>query len=529
MLKKEKTVKLSGLLGILFLVLSAAGLACLCYFTKGEDIWYDEVFSVIYAKKDFARIVSLTAADVHPPLYYWYLRLFTLAGGALFPKAGYITLCKAASILPLIGIFALSLTVLRKRSSFFHAAFFLFLLIFMPQLTGYYVEIRMYALALFFLTGMFSSIPGIRLAPGDTPGEAGRTERGSFVFFCIFGILAAYTQYFALVGAAGLYLFCGIVLLCRKKKKKFGKLCICAGITAVSYLPWLPSFVKQLTAVQGSYWIQPLGLRSIPGVVKYIYLPVLTGGSWDYYPAALMLLATAVLLILRFRKDGWKGLLPLGTGIFLIAFILGTGFVFSLSGHPIFTYRYLVPVLGIFWFGVSMLFPSELIDKKPVPWRNFLILILLVPFLFGAWCSLKSLRQEEGKKVQEMSKTMEALKEIEDGSVVITNFDQVTALMDFYLNVLLEKNADIKLYESETEPAVQLLFDTDGQSVTENELPGLIEGRPDGKLYFFGSFASRDDLLAEWESIGIKSSEQGSFLLERYWFNRYILATKGGT
>jgi hypothetical protein len=45
-------------------------------------------------------------------------------------------------------------------------------------------------------------------------------------------------------------------------------------------------------------------------------------------------------------------------------------------------------------------------------------------------------------------------------------------------------------------------------------------------VYFLGSFNSREDLLKEWEQYGITYTEDGSYLLERYWFNVYHLKSE---
>ena len=45
-------------------------------------------------------------------------------------------------------------------------------------------------------------------------------------------------------------------------------------------------------------------------------------------------------------------------------------------------------------------------------------------------------------------------------------------------------------------------------------------------VYFFGSFEWREDLLEEWAEDGISYTEEGTYLLERYYFNVYHLKTE---
>lgn len=46
------------------------------------------------------------------------------------------------------------------------------------------------------------------------------------------------------------------------------------------------------------------------------------------------------------------------------------------------------------------------------------------------------------------------------------------------------------------------------------------------KVYFFGSFNAREELIEEWKQQGITANEINSCLLERYWFNIYELGVE---
>src|SRR6218665_1653730 len=41
------------------------------------SIWFDEAFSVYIAQFNFWDIARYTASDVHPPLYYWLLKIWS--------------------------------------------------------------------------------------------------------------------------------------------------------------------------------------------------------------------------------------------------------------------------------------------------------------------------------------------------------------------------------------------------------------------------------------------------------------------
>ena len=76
--------------------------------TIGKDVWTDETYTFALINHGFADIWRLTAADVHPPLYYFLLKLFL----RLF---GYsLTAAKVYSIIPYGLLIAIGGFQLRK-------------------------------------------------------------------------------------------------------------------------------------------------------------------------------------------------------------------------------------------------------------------------------------------------------------------------------------------------------------------------------------------------------------------------------
>ena len=162
--------------GILFLILGILSFFVCLFQAFGQDIWFDEVFSVNFIQHSYREIAALTGKDVHPPLYYWYLKLFHDIGKVLVPAASSIVLCKLASMLPFVGIFVYTLTAIRKNFGLHVAGLFWFLVMTMPQISNYTVEIRMYSLALFFITAAFvHSCELVRAFPAQEVSEAERT------------------------------------------------------------------------------------------------------------------------------------------------------------------------------------------------------------------------------------------------------------------------------------------------------------------------------------------------------------------
>lgn len=603
--------------GILFLILGILSFFVCLFQAFGQDIWFDEVFSVNFIQHSYKEIAVLTGKDVHPPLYYWYLKFFHDIGKVLVPAASSIVLCKLASMLPFVGIFVYTLTAIRKNFGLHVAGLFWFLVMTMPQISNYTVEIRMYSLALFFITAAFvhscelvrafptqevseaegvaepeaaagteeTAEPGVAAGTDETaePKVAGSEvtsgavltsesvtgENGlikwwkknkHWLLFWVYGILTAYTQYYACVAVIAIYIavFIFYAVMAHKGKtektsckkthihkeqlkeqeailtkapvkgwravhtteqetgriagKCIGKVLLCAGLSALAYLPWLPFFFSQVRTVSSSYWIQPLTWKSIFGCMKYIFLPVSYTVKKNYVLACVMILFFGAAFLYSFlmkRKDA-KGRFFLLTGLWIAVFTTLIGFVCSILNRPIFVYRYLIPCLGAMWL-VAAVVLWDFIEKN---WG----ILLFVPFLLSGYSNMQGFYGEENKKIVEMKATQSFLADFPKDAVVLCNFNHVQAVTACYL----KDSNEIWLYGSNPEDLIaELLPQCRGLEDT-TELLQLVKERD---VYFFGSFNSREELLKEWETEGIAYTEEGTYLLERYYFNVYHLVT----
>ena len=609
--------KLKNGCGVLFLFLGILSFFVCLFQAFGQDIWFDEVFSVNFIQHSYKEIAALTGKDVHPPLYYWYLKLFHDIGKVLVPAASSIVLCKLASMLPFVGIFVYTLTAIRKNFGLHVAGLFWFLIMTMPQISNYTVEIRMYSLALFFITAAFvhscelvrafpaqgvseaerTAEPGVAAGTEEAaePGVAAGTEEAAepkaagsevtsgavlvsgsvtgenglikwwkrnkhWLLFWVYGILTAYTQYYACVAVIAIYiaLFVFFVVMAHKGKtektpckkthiykeqlkeqeailtkapvkgwkaehtteqetgriagKCIGKVLLCAGLSVLAYLPWLPFFFSQVRTVSSSYWIQPLTWKSIFGCMKYIFLPVSYAVKKNYVLACVMILLFGAAFLYSFlmkRKDA-KGRFFLLTGLWIAVFTTLIGFVCSILNRPIFVYRYLIPCLGAMWL-VAAVVLWDFIEKN---WG----ILLFVPFLLSGYSNMQGFYGEENKKIAEMKATQSFLADFPKDAMVLCNFNHVQAVTACYL----KDSNEIWLYGSNPEDLIaELLPQCRGLEDT-TELSQLVKERD---VYFFGSFNSREELLKEWETEGIAYTEEGTYLLERYYFNVYHLVT----
>ena len=95
----------------------------LCF---GNDIWYDELFTVGMAEHSYGELVRFTAADVHPPLYYCIVKLFADLCKLVVPEAGTIIPAKMVSVFPYFILLLYCLGFIRKRFGVFVCGLFFF-------------------------------------------------------------------------------------------------------------------------------------------------------------------------------------------------------------------------------------------------------------------------------------------------------------------------------------------------------------------------------------------------------------------
>lgn len=309
----------------------AALVALQVYFVFANGyIWQDEVFTLKLIRHPVSELVALTAVDVHPPLYY----LIVKGAVALLPGVPVIPLAKLVSLLPYVLLLAGAGIVGWRRTGSARLAAGVFALCLggMPKLPDYGTEIRMYSWGLFFVTG------GV-LAAWYT---ARTGKRRGWVGLVVFGLLAAYTHYFACVAVAVAYLALLVWQLVRRDRKGLVRWGIAAAVTVAAYLPWLFVLLAQLRTVKGSYWIEPITLQTVQG---YGTFALGSGSLW----VAVVLVAV---LWLAGRPRGADGLFT-AAALLCPVWTVAVGLLASALVRPVFVARYLVPELGCLWLGVA--------------------------------------------------------------------------------------------------------------------------------------------------------------------------------
>lgn len=133
-MKKAHILMIIG--GIIFILLGAFH----------TNLWFDEAYTVGLVKNSFSDIWKITGNDVHPALYYWILKTISLIFG------NSIIVYRLFSALAIVIMGILGYTHIRKSFGDKVGFLFSFLALFLPCMTTYASEIRMYSWAMLLVT-----------------------------------------------------------------------------------------------------------------------------------------------------------------------------------------------------------------------------------------------------------------------------------------------------------------------------------------------------------------------------------------
>lgn len=215
--------------GIIFISLSAFH----------TNMWFDEAYSVGIARQTFADIWNFGGHDVHPVLYYWVLRIVYLIFGQS------LIAYRILSVIPIAIMIILGYTHIRKDFGEKVGFIFSFIAVFLPEMTTYAVEIRMYSWAILAVTVL--AIYAYRLSKED--------NTKNWIIFFISSLCSIYLHYYGLM-AAGLINVLLLIHLIRNKRKKGLIFIISFGVVqALAYLPWLMYLASQMKTVSNGFWI----------------------------------------------------------------------------------------------------------------------------------------------------------------------------------------------------------------------------------------------------------------------------------
>ena len=349
-------IKLDKKQKILYLL---AALGSLLYISLifNNNLWMDEAFSAVLVNTDFKTMLSRSASDTLPPLYNILNWCMTQLFGF---KAPVLKLC---SILPMICVLFMIPSVVYKRFGYLSAIIFTICITGMPSMFFYGVEIRMYALSLFFVT-----------AAGIYAFECYyEPSFKSYFLFTLFIIGASYTHHFAFVSSGVVWFILFLSLLITRKNNIRFSLYSLAAIF-ICYIPCAFSTLSQMQRVNGYFSMPEMSLSVILSALRNPFITYFTPLS-----LLLLLLFIAAPIYTVISQKKLTTILPFICCCLIFILTLSFGvFVTLVFKASIFSIRYLFPSYGLLWLGFSTLFDEEALDKKALYVSIPILLITLV-------------------------------------------------------------------------------------------------------------------------------------------------------
>lgn len=263
-----------------------ASFVLVLYLGKGQNIWFDENYSIILAKQPAFDLIRLTGVDAHPPLYYLVLKAWgTFFGWSELAMRGLSALFSALAV----GVIAL---LLRQLFTTRVALASLPFLVLAPFWLRYGYEIRMYALA--GLIGALASLVLIKAV-------AANTSRRWWYLYAILVAIGMYTLYMTAV----IWLSHLVWLLIYHRRHFWKQPWLWSYVGAgLLFMPYVPTLIFQLTNSALPGVGQLINLTRIGELVSMllIYTPEWSVGKWSTI-GMMLLVGLAVYLLDRTRHQ----------------------------------------------------------------------------------------------------------------------------------------------------------------------------------------------------------------------------------
>lgn len=451
---------------ILPLLVSFLFLILLFYiYIKYPFLSVDEGFTRGLLSFNLADMISGTANDVHPPLYYLINLAITKLVNLIGVNMDVMHSLKFPSIIPYLIILVISLTKIRKEYGLLTAGIFSLALISLSEFFIYYLTARMYTWALLFMIIAFLFVKDI----------LEKNDYISWILFSIFVTLAAYTHYFSILTTVIIYIMLFVWIIFYKERENISsnlkKLFISAFICVVLYIPWIPSLYNQLHFVHGNFFIGKVTFNNLVYYLSYGF--TISGNQLIQFFSVLALIALFIMLFNKFQetKSNNDAYLLIGFAAFVGTIFLG--FIASLVYKPILYDRYILHAIGILWLAISIKLSQLKLNK------GHLLLIIILISVVGAFNVY-----HEVNEIKDMHKTL--IKEDNFFSKINNNNTVIIYDTDnHYVRTYTELNKVYKQFSGYTKGNETYNLAYIGSNVTKHtfDIPGDLKNFTDKDVY----------------------------------------------
>jgi 4-amino-4-deoxy-L-arabinose transferase-like glycosyltransferase len=265
------------------------------YNLSGQSLWADEGNSIALARRGFAEIAQRTAFDIHPPFYYWLLKLWIVVFGDGEIGLRSLSVVLGLGLVYLIGVLG---TRCFGPGVGLTAAFIAAL---SPLQVYYSQEARMYMLLTLLST--LTVLVALDLLPADAGGQAKRSTGSIYVLIATAGL---YTHYAYPLILAAVNLTALVWFWRARHNLSAAALLTWFGLQSIPillYLPWLPIAWRQVTT-----WPAASQGGSLLPILNEISTTLLFGLSWpldiELVPTVALGLTLLISLWLTLTKAG---------------------------------------------------------------------------------------------------------------------------------------------------------------------------------------------------------------------------------
>ncbi len=196
-----------------------------------KELWLDETYSHFLVSCPLPEMIHSIVGDVHPPIYYLVLKLWSGIFG-LTPYSLRAFSLLISCLIPVVAFFTAK-TVFNDK---WIALFCFLLVLFSPQLFRYSVEVRPYMVALLFQSIFFYYYVQIL--------DKSKTLT-TYVLFAGAGACAFYSHYFALFILLSIFIHYFIYLFINRLPVKNFAISVVLFFALTG--PWLPVMLQQWT------------------------------------------------------------------------------------------------------------------------------------------------------------------------------------------------------------------------------------------------------------------------------------------
>lgn len=364
------------------------------------NIWFDESYSVGMANHTLVDIWEIGGNDVHPVLYYWMLRIVSLSTN------GSILAYRLFSVLPVALLGVLGITHIRKDFGEKTGLLFSFFTYFLPMMTVYANQIRMYSWAIYLVTIL--AIYAYRIYLGEN-------TKKNWIIFGISSLTSLYIHYYGLMAAGLINLFLLIYFIKNKKFKELKVQIIIGIIQVILYIPWLLALLGQMENVSHGFWIGftfPNTIYEIIGCQMNGVLNDTTSLFIGFIVNALLFILLGIILFKK-RKNkeiNWKP--ALFATIIYFSVIVAALLITAILKTSILYYRYLFVITGLYIFAISYILAKS--ENK-----YLITIVCIVVFGLGTYNNIIQIR--DNYAVENSVPTAYLKENVQEGDTFVYN------------------------------------------------------------------------------------------------------------